>query len=173
MYHEIDRKFLIHDMPDLDDCECITRTRYFLQHNDLVEEFIEETNGTYNYQIKTAISPQERTRVKKVLSHVEFESLQKKATQGITRESYLLSSSNPRITIKKYKGEYKGLIFAEVEFESREDSDSFSPLPWMETEITDTQLGRDAWLLALDREHFLQILDTQNERLTDEHESVL
>ena len=171
MYHEIDRKFLIEEMPDLSDLECVVRTRYFLQRNDLIEEFIQDSDGEYSYEIKTAISPHERTREKKVLTKEEFELLQEKATRGITRESYILSSESPRIIIKKYRGEYEGLVFAEVEFNTYEDSVSFEGLSWTGSEITDTPLGRDSQLLELDREHFLQILDTEIKRLHTDFES--
>ncbi len=173
MYHEIDRKFLIQDMPRLTGRRPVLYERYFLQHGDLVEERIQKSGDVYEYEIKTAISPQERIREKKMLTEKEFKKMKVKASVPILRESYLLSKKNPRISINKYQGEYKGLVFAEVEFDTREASETFEPLPWMGTEITNSPLGRDSWLLGIDREHFLQILDTEQEKLNTDFQSVM
>jgi CYTH domain-containing protein len=167
MYHEIDRKFLIEEMPRLTGRRPVLHERYFLQYGDLVEERIQKVGDTFEYEIKTAISPQERTREKKIITKKIFNTLKKKASKVILRESYLLSKK-PRISINRYLGEYKGFSFAEVEFDTREDSEIFEPLSWMGTEITNSPLGRDSWLLGLDREHFLKILDTENRKLNPE-----
>lgn len=171
MYHEIDRKFLIQEMPRLTGRRSVLYERYFLQHGDIVEERIQKCGNEYEYEIKTAISPRERIREKNQITEREFNKLKAKSSKSIVRESYLLSKKNPRVSINKYKGDYKGFDFAEVEFDNKEDSESFEPLPWMGTEITNTPLGRDSWLLSLDREHFLKILDTEQEKLNPEFQS--
>ena len=83
----------------------------------------------------------------------------------LVRESYLISKTSPRILIKKYKGDYRGFVFAQVEFDSIEAMERFEPLDWMGTEITNSPLGRDAWLLGLDREHFMKVLQAEKEKL--------
>lgn len=171
MYHEIDRKFLILEMPSLSGRRSVLYERYFIQYGDIVEERIQKCRNKYEYEIKTAISPQERIREKNEITEREFNKLRAKSSKLILRESYLISKKNPRISINKYKGEYKGLDFVEVEFDTKEDSEAFDPLPWMGTEITDTPLGRDSWLLSLDREHFLKILDTEQEKLCTDFQS--
>lgn len=167
MYHEIDRKFLIQEMPRLTGRRSVLHERYFLQHGDLVEERIQKVGDIFEYEIKTAMSPKERTREKRVITEKEFIRLKEKASKVILRENFLLSKK-PRISINRYLGEYKGFTFAEVEFDTREDSESFMPLSWMGTEITNSPLGRDSWLLGLDREHFLKVLDTESRKLHPE-----
>ncbi len=173
MYHEIDRKFLIQEMPRLSGRKPVLYERYFLQHGDIVEERIQKCGNVYEYEIKTAISPRERIREKSEITEKEFNKFKAKSSKSILRESYLISKKNPRISINKYKGDYKGFDFAEVEFDNKEDSESFEPLPWMGTEITNTPLGRDSWLLSLDREHFLKILDTEQEKLNSDFHSYI
>jgi CYTH domain-containing protein len=94
--------------------------------------------------------------------------LRAKAGQSLLRESYSLSKKNPRISIKMYQGKYRGFVFAEVEFDSLKESASFSPLEWMGSEITDTKLGRDAWLLDCSRAEFLSIFEQEKESLEGE-----
>ncbi|MCF7844150.1 hypothetical protein K9M47_04645 [Candidatus Gracilibacteria bacterium] len=173
MYHEIDRKFLIQDMPRLTGRRPMLYERYFLQHGDIVEERIQKRGDVFEYEIKTAVSPKERTRERKIITEGEFKKLRKKASKVIKQESYLLSKKNPRVSIHRYKGDFTGLVFAEVEFDTREDSEGFEPLPWMGTEITDCPLGRDSWLLNFDREHFLRVLDTEKDKLNTEFQSLL
>ena len=165
MYHEIDRKFLIEEMPSLRGFAPVLHERYFIQYGDLAEERIQKCNGVFEYEIKMMITPHERSRERKVLTEKEFEKLKKRSSKVILLESYLLSKKNPRLSINKYKGDYQGLVFAELEFDTREESEAYVPEEWMSTEITNTKLGRDSWLLELDKEHFLNILDTeQNEK---------
>ncbi len=168
MYHEINRKFLIEEMPRLTGRRPVFYERYFLQHGDLVEERIQKVGDSYEYEIKTAISPRERIREKNSISEKEFKKLKERSSKVILRERYLLSKKDPRISINRYKGDYKGFDFAEAEFDTEEERESFEPLAWMGTEITNSPLGRDSWLLSLDREHFLKILDTENKKLKPE-----
>ena len=45
---------------------------------------------------------------------------------------------NPRIVLRVYQGDYEGLKRVEVNFNSIEDSQSFTPLDWFGKEITST-----------------------------------
>lgn len=164
-HHEIDRKFLIEKMPFLFWRRPVLYERYFLQHGDLVEERIQKYGNIYEYELKTAITPQEWSREKRFITKEEFNVLKGRAGKAILREHYLLTKKSPRISINKYKGDYRGLTFAEVEFDTKEERDSFDPPDWMGTEITTCPLGRDSWLLDMDREHFLKALDTEMDNL--------
>ena len=113
----------------------------------------------------------EWTREKREITETEFNQLKASAKKVIIRENYLLEDGNPRLTINRYLGDYKGLTFVEAEFDNQEDGDMFEPLSWMGTEITNCPLGRDAWILSLDREHFLKILDTENDKSNPEPQS--
>lgn len=165
MYHEIERKFLVETMPNLKGVKPVLQERYFLQHGDLVEERIQAYGTIFEYEMKTAVSPKEWRREKRLLTGEQFFSLQKKASPAIVRESYSLSKKNPRVSIKVYQGIYQGLVYAEVEFDSLKEFESFKPLSWMGLEITNSPLGRESWLLTFDRKHFLKALAAEKEKL--------
>lgn len=165
MYHEIERKFLVRQMPNLRKIVPSIQERYFLQRGDIIEERIQKNNSVYEYEKKVALSPRERHREKKIISENDFITLQKRAIGPLIRKSYSLSKKNPRISIKMYQGEYKSFVFAEVEFDSIDEYEMFTPLEWMGTEITNSPLGRDVWLLDYTREQFLSIFQDEKEKL--------
>lgn len=172
-HNQIDRKFLIEKMPSLFWRRPKVYERYFLQHGDLLEERIQKCGNQYEYELKSALSPQEWLRDTRSITREEFEHLRIKCGKGIVREQYTISKKNPRISINKYTGDYRGLTFAEVEFTTKEEAEYFEPLSWMGHEITETPLGRDSWLLDLDREHFLRRLDTEMDNLDPDSQSFM
>lgn len=169
MYHEIERKFLVDRMPALGGIKPVVQERYFLQHGDLVEERIQKSGTRYEYEMKFAISPDVWRREKRLLDYEQFSLLRKKTLKAIERVSYSLSKKNPRVSIKKYQGIYKGFVIAEVEFDSLQESKEFKPFAWMGAEITHSPLGREAWLLKFDREHFLKALSLEKSKLDIEN----
>lgn len=165
MYHEIERKFLVAKMPNLRGIKKVSQERYFIQRGDLFEEGLKRKDSFFSYESKFTLSPQEKTREKIFITKEEFDALKEKGTQILERDSYLLSKKKPVISIKKYKGIFRELVLAEVEFDSIEELKSFKPLDWMGIEVTDTPLGKDARLVDLDRKHFLKILKDLQESL--------
>lgn len=172
MHNEIERKFIVLEMPKLKGVIPTLQERYFLQRGDLVEERIQKNTThdgvRFEYEMKVALSPKERRRDRKFITEQEFVQLKKRASRALHRESYSLSKKSPRISIKMYQGTYKGFVFAEVEFDSIKDSKNFVPYEWMGSEITDTKLGRDAWLLDCTRSEFLKIFEQEKECLNQD-----
>ncbi len=168
MYHEIERKFLIRRMPKISGIKPELQERHFIQHTELAEERIQKKDAMYEYELKMALSPREWRRERRFISEEEFKQLALRAPKVIMRESYSLSKKNPRISIKKYLGDYRGLVLAEVEFDSVAESEDFSPSDWMGIEITNTPLGRDSRLIGLDREHFSSVLKDSYEIMNPE-----
>ena len=163
MYHEIERKFLVVKVPKLGGIKKIPQERYFLQRSELVEEGLKRKGSIFEHEIKIMLSKHEKTREKVFVTKDVFENLKSKGTRVIERDSYSLSKK-PLISLKKYKGTYHGLVLAEVEFDSLEEFENFTPLSWMGAEVTDTPLGRDARIVDLDREHFEKVLRDVEER---------
>ncbi len=131
MYHEIERKFLVNDMPSLRGIRKVSQERYFIQRSELFEEEMKRKGLFFSYESKFSISKKEKVREKVFVSKAEFERLKVKGTQVIIRDSYTLTKQSPIISIKKYKGEYTGLVLAEVLFDSVEEMEMFTPLDWM------------------------------------------
>ncbi len=155
---EIERKFLVKEMPDLDNLKPIGYERYYLSEDESSIVRIQKKGDKYEREIKKSISNLEHEKVKECISEEEFDELKLgRDADGIIREGYQLSS-NPDISLKIYRGRFEGLVRVEVEFSSREDAEAFVPLAWMGTEITTSPLGADARLSHLNKEEFLNLL---------------
>lgn len=153
---EIERKFLVSEMPDLSDVKPVHFERYYLTISDDIEERIQRTNEKYSYEKKLAADNLSRSTEKKEITQEEFEKLRDKSSNAIIRDSLSLS---PAISIKVYHGVYEGLVRAEVEFSSKAEADNYTPEAWMGQEITNSPLGRDSRLLQLDNDTFLKLIN--------------
>ncbi len=152
---EIERKFLVKELPDLSGLHRIRFERYYLSISDTIEERIQKTNKGYSYEKKVAIDNLSRSTEKKEISEGEFEKLKSSSSSAIIRDSYALSTN---VSIKIYRGTYEGLVRVEVEFSSKDEADSYIPETWMGHEITNSPLGRDSRLLKLDADTFSKLI---------------
>jgi len=157
MKKEIERKFLVNDMPSLVGIKPLRYERYFLQRGGTIEERIQKKGDVFEYEKKVNISHMESHKEKKIISEEEYMKLRHRTLDAIIRDSYILSS-DPEISIKIYGGRFKGLVRVEVEFKSVEDAVSFIPFEWMGKEITYLPLGRDGNLLDLTNQEFEKLL---------------
>lgn len=156
MKNEIERKFLIKEMPDLTGIIPIHYERYFLYNKDGIEIRIQQKNDFFELERKTVISRTERTTEKIEISKDEFEQLKQFCSEGIERDSYKLDNG---ASIKIYSGKYKGLVRVEFEFNNQQELNSFSPPSWVGREITDSRLGKDSELIRLSSEEFKRFVD--------------
>lgn len=157
MQNEIERKFFVKELPDLSSLEAIHYERYYLENTNGKETRISKINNSYIYEEKTEISKLERTTNKKEITPEEFENLKQEASEGIVRDSYKISDE-PDITLKIYYGRFKGLIRAEVEFDSGKEAKSFRPPSWIGDEMTELPIARDGELINLTDQEFRKIL---------------
>lgn len=91
------------------------------------------------------------------ISEEEFLNLIKNCSKKIIRDSYLLLDCS-NISIKVYKEEYEGLSRIEVDFETKEEMESYQKESWMGPEITNTPLAFDAKLIELSQEEFRELV---------------
>ena len=157
MNKEIERKFLVKEMPDLNGLERSQLDRHFLYVGEGIELRIQTNGEWYKLQRKCSVSETERDTEELVLSHAEFEVLKQCAVLSIQRESYHLADS-PNTDIRIYSGKFDGLVRAEFEFSSQEELVAFMPPNWAGAEITGTSLARDSQLLMLSEGEFRQLL---------------
>ena len=171
MYYEIERKFLIRRMPKISKIKPHIYERYFLQYGGLVEEKIQKTKrkegDTYEYEIKTMVAQGCWKREKLMISKERYEAFHQRAPlhTALFQEKYFISEHDPRISVKVYQGTYQGLTFAEVEFDSKDESEIFRPYEWMGVEITTSPLGRETSLITFDRKHFLDCLHGEEDKM--------
>lgn len=153
MQNEIERKFFVKNLPELSNITPIHYERYFLRRDSGEEERITKSGDRYAYERKVEVSNLERTQEKRIILEQEFEQLKQSASEVVERDRYDISE-DPKISIQIYKGRFKGLVRAEVEFPSEEAAKAFVPLEWMGEEMTGLPIARDSKLLDLSPEEF-------------------
>lgn len=162
---EIERKFLVKEMPDISGVNPVPYERYYLRVEDGLEERIQRKGGVYEREIKRVVKGMgnvvQRTSEKTPITQEEFETL-KQGKEGISRDSYRVSSK-PDISLKVYHGKFEGLVRAEIEFENETEAKQYEPVDWMGNEISQSPLGLDSRLLHLSREEFLSLLKRESE----------
>lgn len=162
MSKEIERKYLIKQMPNLKNIKPIRYERYYINDNIDNQIRVQKKADKFIIETKTKVSDIEYKKEKQEITEQEFLKLIKDCKKLIIRDSYLINEK-PNITIKIYHGIYKGLIRAEVEFNNEYEYSDFEIPEWFGKDITNTELGMDARLIKLDRESFLKILEVENE----------
>jgi CYTH domain-containing protein len=154
---EIERKFLVKQLPDLSSIQVVNYERYYLFVGNGIELRIQRKNHKYELERKVTTGDLTRTGNSCPLSPEEFNLLKQLSSKSIIRDAYRLSES-PNVSIKIYHGDCEGLVRAEFEFESEIEAKSFIPPEWCGDEVTNTALGRDSRLLALSRQDLLKEL---------------
>lgn len=162
MNKEIEKKYLVKQMPNLKNIKPIRYERYYINDNIDNQIRVQKKADKFILETKTKISDMEYKKEKQEIIEKEFLKLIKDCKKVIIRDSYLINE-NPNITIKIYQGIYKGLIRAEVEFNNEYEYNNFEIPEWFGKDITNTELGMDARLIKLDREDFLEILRMEEE----------
>ncbi len=155
---EIERKWFVHTLPDLQGLKPWHDERFYLYSDEQRSIRFQKREQLFELERMDSISTLSRKQEKIIISEAEFEALQKIAKGPLARDSYLLQQE-PQITIKLYRGPFYGLIRAEVEFTSEERARQFVPLSWFAHEIeTSCPLGRDSILVNLNQTEFVQLM---------------
>ena len=162
MTKEIERKYLIKQMPNLKNIKPIRYERYYINDNIDNQIRAQKKDEKFELETKSKISDIEYKKEKQEITEQEFLKLIKNCKKVIIRDSYLINE-NPNITIKIYHETYKGLVRAEVELSNEDEYRNFEIPEWFGKDITNTELGMDAKLIKLDRANFLEILTMEEE----------
>lgn len=158
MNKEIERKFLVNEIPNLDCIIPIRYERYFLNDDVINQIRIQRKNNLCEIETKTKVSKFEYIKEKKNISESEFNNLIKQCSKSIIIDSYLINE-NPETTLKIYHGTYEGLIRVEVEFHNIKEAEEYTTPDWFGKEISNKELGLDAKLIQLCRQDFLKLLN--------------
>ncbi|MEK7103006.1 MAG: hypothetical protein AAB870_01515 [Patescibacteria group bacterium] len=157
MQNEIERKFLVKELPNLNGLAPIRYERYFLADQNGYEIRIQKKGDAYELERKKSTTNLASTKIKESLTLEEFERLKHLSQGEIIRDSYQLSI-NPSVSLKIYHGQLEGLARAEVEFESESAAKEFIPHEWMGNDITDTPLGRDGRLVHINEAELKKLI---------------
>jgi CYTH domain-containing protein len=133
---EIERKFLVNDLPRLDN----------LVFDEIVQGYISfsperrvRKRGEKYYYTEKGEGTLFREEIEREISRDEYEELFEKCS-GVYLEKtrYLIPLENSLVAeLDIYKGKLSHLRVVEVEFKSLEDAKKFTPLPWFGEEITE------------------------------------
>lgn len=132
---EIERKFLIKELPDLSKFEYVDIQQGYLSTNPVVR--IRKKNDNYILTYKggglMAREELEATLTKGAYEHL----LEKIDGHPITKRRYLIPLDPYTIELDIFSGHMDGLIMAEVEFPSIEEADAFVPPAWFGADVTE------------------------------------
>ena len=141
MPHEIERKFLIDELPpDVSNSPVhLIRQGYISEDRDVTEVRLREKDDRHYLTIKKG-AQLVRDEEEITLTKEQFETLWPMTeNRCIEKKRYILHpDSPPNITIEVdvYEEDLEGLIIAEVEFPSVEESEAFNPPDWFGREVT-------------------------------------
>lgn len=156
--HEIERKFLTSQLPDISNLIGIEYERYFLKVSDIEEIRIQKKWHKYEQEIKKEKNILTSQKEKKEISQKDFELLKQQSIGKIVRTSYIIKKI-PLTTLKVYHGKHKGLTRIEVEFSSEQEAKNFKPESWYGKEITNSPLWKDKNIIQLNLQDFKTLLE--------------
>jgi len=133
---EIERKFLVDHPPDLENFSSEEILQGYLLITDEKEIRIRKKGDTYYQTVKVG-EGLSRKEIEREIGKFQFEDLWPE-TEGkrIEKRRYRIHYDTILIELDVYAGKLTGLIIAEVEFGSEEESRLFEPPPWFGPEVT-------------------------------------
>ena len=132
---EIERKFLIKELPDLSKYEFLEIEQGYLSTNPVVR--IRKKNDKYILTYKGS-GLFAREEIEANLTKEAYEHLSTKIDGYlITKKRYLIPLDPYTIELDVFEGHMDGLIMAEVEFPSVEEANAFKPPTWFGEDVTE------------------------------------
>lgn len=132
---EIERKFLIKELPDLSKYEFLEIEQGYLSTNPVVR--IRKKNDKYILTYKGS-GLFAREEIEANLTKEAYEHLATKIDGYlITKKRYLIPLDPYTIELDVFEGHMDGLIMAEVEFPAVEEANSFNPPNWFGEDVTE------------------------------------
>ena len=132
---EIERKFLIKELPDLSKYDYVDIEQGYLCTHPVVR--IRKKNDKYilTYKGSGLLAHEE---IEANLTEDGYNHLVKKIDGNlIVKKRYLIPLEPYTIELDVFSGHMEGLIMAEVEFPTLEEANSFTPPAWFAKEVTD------------------------------------
>jgi adenylate cyclase len=137
---EVERKWLVRDLQDLSAYQGKNVIQgYIAMSADGTEVRLRQTDGRFFQTVKTE-GGLVRGEIEVELSKEQFEALWP-ATAGrrLEKTRYRVPWAGKQVELDVYHGSLTGLIVAEVEFSSDEETAQFAPPPWFGPEVTEDE----------------------------------
>ena len=134
MGKEIERKFKVKELPDLNKYDFRFIEQGYLNTNPVVRVRKEDDKYYMTYKGKGHI---EREEYNLPLNKESYDHLIVKSDgKIITKKRYLIPYDKYTIELDVFENDYQGLIIAEVEFESMDEAVSFTPPEWFGEDVS-------------------------------------
>lgn len=131
---EIERKFLIKELPDLGQYKYVEIEQGYLSTSPVVR--IRRKNDAYILTYKGS-GLMAREEIEAALTKEAYEHLLEKIDgYPITKRRYLIPLDPYTIELDVFSGHMEGLVMAEVEFPTEEEANSFTPPEWFGEDVT-------------------------------------
>ena len=132
---EIERKFLVKELPDLSKYEYVDIEQGYLSTSPVVR--IRKKNDKYILTYKGS-GLMAREEIEAALTKEAYEHLLEKIDgYPITKRRYMIPFESYTIELDIFEGHMKDLIMAEVEFPSVEEADAFVAPEWFGADVTE------------------------------------
>jgi len=143
---EIERKFVVAALPDLDGVPSSVLDQGYLAVDGEVEVRVRRDGATHVLTVKGGRGLV-RTEVEVELGAERFAALWP-LTEGrrVEKTRHLLPGAAGLFQIDVYRGVLRGLVVAEMEFASEAEAAAFVPPPWLGAEVTGDPRYRNAAL---------------------------
>ena len=145
---EIERKFLIGNIPDLSEYKYHEIEQAYLNTNPVVRIRKEDDTYYLTYKGKGFMAREEYNLP---LNKESYEHLLKKADGNIiSKRRYLIPYNKYTIELDIFTGVFQGLVIAEVEFDSVDEANSFIGPDWFIEDVTSDKKYHNSYLSKLD-----------------------
>ncbi|MCH7950556.1 MAG: CYTH domain-containing protein [Candidatus Dadabacteria bacterium] len=138
MSQEIERKFLVKELPaDLENYPHseIIQGYLIITDND-IEVRIRKKGDKYFETVKAGSGLVRKESEKEITKEVFFDHWPLTEGKRVEKVRYEIEYGGKLIELDIYSGDLEGLVVAEVEFDSEEESVSFTPPEWFGEEVT-------------------------------------
>lgn len=146
---EIERKFLVYNQPRLPRASKLIRQGYLaIDDNAASSVRVRQRGHEHTLTVKAGAQGISRHEVELEISGEEFEELWP-LTHGsrLAKRRFVIVYGADRIEFDLFlAGPLDGLMLAEVEFDSVEQAQAFTPPPWFDREVTLEPMFTNAWM---------------------------
>ena len=138
MHREIERKFLIRELPEqlAEFPHAEISQGYLVSLDDGLQVRLRKSNESYSLTYKRGVGNVREEREVE-LTPAQFDALWP-ATEGkrLEKTRYDIPLGNRVVEIDVYGGRHNGLVVAEVEFDDEESAKNFQPPDWLGDDVT-------------------------------------
>ncbi len=144
---EIERKWLVHDLPSLDGLKHERIDQGYLAISFDGTEVRVRRMGDHCFETVKSQGGLTRDEIEVEISQDQFLALWP-ATEGrrLEKTRYTMKENGYQLELDVYQGSLVGLVVAEIEFESVKESQRFSLPSWFGTEVTEDKHYKNSYL---------------------------